>query len=302
VNINFLGSQRFYYPKTAFSAVEGKQLFIFSALMAFTMFWGSWWAYQEGSWGGWWAWDPSETFGLFIFLIIIYAKHSNFKSLILDKINFRLRLLIYFLFLVYLFTQANFGLTSHDFGMQDMLDLNSRDLYFILISLIALNFLRVVSAKRHPASLISPFNHLGTPVAATYYIYQILLLLVIAMFPLIIDLAWKLLLLQFTTPQLKYWLILLVIYFTALIFFADTSSNAHLMAYVVIILTQYPPHGALFLMFILLKRKQAGAFQALHFCVAVFMLFSLVSNLLITSTFGLNSMSQGLSSPFFFSF
>jgi hypothetical protein len=52
VNINFLGSQRFYYPKTAFSAVEGKQLFIFSALTAFTMFWGSWWAYQEGSWGG----------------------------------------------------------------------------------------------------------------------------------------------------------------------------------------------------------------------------------------------------------
>ena len=43
----------------------------FSLILLLTLGLGGWWALQEGSWGGWWNWDPSEVFGLLIFLFYL---------------------------------------------------------------------------------------------------------------------------------------------------------------------------------------------------------------------------------------
>lgn len=81
-----------------------------------TLFFGSWWALQEGTWGGWWNWDASEVFGLLITLFSIQNLHlQNSSATILQWIT-RTNITGFVLGLTYFFIQLNFELVSHNFG------------------------------------------------------------------------------------------------------------------------------------------------------------------------------------------
>jgi len=81
-----------------------------------TLFFGSWWALQEGTWGGWWNWDASEVFGLLITLFSIQNLHlQNSSATILQWIT-RTNTTGFIFGLTYFFIQLNFELVSHNFG------------------------------------------------------------------------------------------------------------------------------------------------------------------------------------------
>ena len=98
---------------------------------------GSWWALQEGTWGGWWNWDASETFGLAISLLILWATHS--RSSISDRamLSIKSMLSLYFITLSYYFIQLNFDLTSHNFGAKFFFFFNN-NLFFLEALVLAL--------------------------------------------------------------------------------------------------------------------------------------------------------------------
>lgn len=97
------------------------------------LFFGSWWALQEGTWGGWWNWDPSELFGLVPSFVLLRLIHSR------DTLSTRwLSTFLYFLsilitFLTYLVLQLNFELISHNFGPKFFFFFNSNLFSFILL-------------------------------------------------------------------------------------------------------------------------------------------------------------------------
>lgn len=85
-------------------------------LIFITLFLGSWWALQEGSWGGWWNWDASEIFGLLIGLYFLFFIHLS--PSVLSKINlvYVLKIVTNLIVLLYILTQLNFRLISHNFS------------------------------------------------------------------------------------------------------------------------------------------------------------------------------------------
>lgn len=104
----------------------------------FTLFLGSWWAFQEGSWGGWWDWDISEVFGLYILINITKSFHNiyinrtnNFSSLMITSYFFSL-LIFYF------FMQLNFSLISHNFNLNTSSNFISNLLYLLFIIILLL--------------------------------------------------------------------------------------------------------------------------------------------------------------------
>lgn len=100
-----------------------KQINFFFYLMLFlnvsALFFGAWWAAQEGSWGGWWNWDPSETLGLIIFIACSLFLHVETAQ---KKNRLKMRILLtsasLFFTLAYFFVQINFAATSHNFGIK----------------------------------------------------------------------------------------------------------------------------------------------------------------------------------------
>jgi len=100
---------------------------------------GSWWAFQEGSWGGWWNWDPSESFGLFLLIIVNINVHlySNFKNNFLIKNLFILFILTYAL--VYCLLQMSYTLTSHNFGLKFFYFFNN-NLFLIEIMILSVAY------------------------------------------------------------------------------------------------------------------------------------------------------------------
>ena len=86
-------------------------------LLNFSLYLGSWWAFQEGSWGGWWNWDSSEVFGLLILTVYVYYIHQNplvnnywyMQYLLINNIT-----LIIF---TYSILQLSYTLVSHNFGL-----------------------------------------------------------------------------------------------------------------------------------------------------------------------------------------
>ena len=83
------------------------------------LFLGGWWAWQEGNWGGWWNWDPSELIALYFFFYILWKIHYISNISFLNLINTTRRSFIFLIF-IFLFTQVNFSLLSHNFGLRYM--------------------------------------------------------------------------------------------------------------------------------------------------------------------------------------
>ena len=104
------------------------------ALNFLALYFGSWWALQEGTWGGWWNWDSSELFGLLPTLVLLKFVHSKSKKNFFSLRVLKLTSLIFLVFLFYLLIQLNFELISHNFGPKFFFFFNSNLLTTILLS------------------------------------------------------------------------------------------------------------------------------------------------------------------------
>ena len=135
------------FMSSTFTAIQLKVSWSALIINLSALWMGSWWALQEGTWGGWWNWDASETFGLAISLLILWATHS--RSSISDRaiLSVKSMLSLYFITLSYYFIQLNFDLTSHNFGAKFFFFFNN-NLFFLealalALALIVFNLLYV---------------------------------------------------------------------------------------------------------------------------------------------------------------
>ncbi len=136
----FLNNLYFKYTHVNYTFIKFMYRLLSSlTLLVFTLFLGSWWAFQEGSWGGWWDWDISEVFGLFILINILKLFHD--KSLTMSHSNYKFSLNTYFqtLMIFYLFMQLNFSLISHNFNLHVLSNFISNYSYVLFIIFLLLN-------------------------------------------------------------------------------------------------------------------------------------------------------------------
>lgn len=112
---------------------------------SFTLFLGSWWAFQEGSWGGWWNWDASETFGLIILLLSIVFYHYKITfDVFIKYLQFLYLYITLFIFLYY-FIQLNFEITSHNFGVRFFFFFNNN--LFLIENILLFTVLFILKLK-----------------------------------------------------------------------------------------------------------------------------------------------------------
>jgi hypothetical protein len=162
LTINFFEIKWFSNSLTTYNKICWPRTIILINFVA--LFFGSWWALQEGTWGGWWNWDPSELFGLapsFILLKVIHSRnqiHGVWSSSLLHPVSIAVT------FLTYLTLQLNFELISHNFGPKFFFFFNSNLFSFSLLlslSLLCSKFLTLMSSLRIRFFLID--NHLSYP-------------------------------------------------------------------------------------------------------------------------------------------
>jgi cytochrome c biogenesis factor len=114
-------------------------------LLTATLYFGAWWALQEGSWGGWWNWDSSEVFGLIILTTSLTLLHTvKVKNTLPAGYLDYLYLLI--IPLSYLFVQLNFDIISHNFGIREVSPINTSN-YLTLSTLIIIYYLKSINTK-----------------------------------------------------------------------------------------------------------------------------------------------------------
>jgi len=296
----YLNNNYSYYYKPVITISKKSSITAIFFLIAFTMFLGSWWAYQEGSWGGWWAWDPSETFGLCIFLAIVYLKHSAYIGLTLSKINFRSKLSIHTLVLIYIFLQTNFGLTSHNFGMRDAVDIGGRQVYVILILLLPLLLTWAAVARKYVHTLANCFKSTQPSKLVKYYVYQVLILLFLSVAPLITDLVWKVITIQFYNLQVNYWLAILLALTLILLFSTTPALNLYLILFILYNVLFLPPYLVLLYTILVLRPQESNYFYSVHFCIFIFLVASIFSNATVVSTFATSSYYLSYNSGCFF--
>lgn len=149
LTINFFEIKQFSNSLTTRNKIRWPGAIILINFVA--LFFGSWWALQEGTWGGWWNWDPSELFGLapsFILLKVVHSRNQIreiWSSSLLHPISIAIT------FLTYLTLQLNFELISHNFGPKFFFFFNSNLFSFSLLLLVFLlcnKFLTLMSSLR----------------------------------------------------------------------------------------------------------------------------------------------------------
>ena len=172
----------------------------FSLILLLTLGLGGWWALQEGSWGGWWNWDPSEVFGLLIFLF--YLIHTHIKISKQSFINNWFYSLVFSLILlqVYFFTQLNFDLVSHNFGTKIDNFIDNTNFYTTIIIVSYISILHVWHTKLNVIQLLlagkTKFNLNSVNLFKVYTLTILSLFfyeLVYSLVPLFNDFLWKLL-------------------------------------------------------------------------------------------------------------
>jgi hypothetical protein len=162
----------------------------------FTLFLGSWWAFQEGSWGGWWDWDVSEVFGLYLLINIVKSFHKNYTTITNNNSYLLLTSYLVLLLIFYFFMQLNFSLISHNFNLSSSSNFMSNFIYLIFII-----FLLILYSTLFSSSL----NSLNINVLTFTYFYnlklnwtfktQILfffnLLVFLSLFPILSSWLWS---------------------------------------------------------------------------------------------------------------
>jgi hypothetical protein len=104
------------------------------------LYFGSWWAFQEGTWGGWWNWDPSEVFGLTPTLVLLILTHTHWTLTHISVLRIKLLSTNILILILYLLTQLNFELISHNFGPKFFYFFNSNlfSLSILILSLLVI--------------------------------------------------------------------------------------------------------------------------------------------------------------------
>ena len=127
-------------------------------VMTVTLFFGSWWAFQEGSWGGWWNWDPSEVFGLVIAVTYLIFLHYQKDSIFLYKNSNILLKLTCLILILFLTIQLNFDFISHNFGTRTSFFVYLRKIF--TVEIILFSFFIILSFKKSKINFRLIFNFL----------------------------------------------------------------------------------------------------------------------------------------------
>lgn len=114
---NYRSSYCINFISHAFYKNSNTKLNIYWVLMSVSLYFGSWWALQEGSWGGWWNWDSSEVFGLVILTFFLSLIHLNQPQLTHTHVTVLCYVWVILIFFIYVVLQMSYTLVSHNFGL-----------------------------------------------------------------------------------------------------------------------------------------------------------------------------------------
>lgn len=109
-------------------------VYVLTIYLVITIFFGSWWAVQEGTWGGWWDWDPSEVLSLVVLTYLIYILHSSYYLNLYIFFYKSVTSLFILIVIYFIGLQLIFGLTNHNFGNSNLSFFNNNNYsIFILV-------------------------------------------------------------------------------------------------------------------------------------------------------------------------
>ena len=274
-NLYYLTFMYRFYTVTVELFIKPKFIW-FSLVLLVTLGLGGWWALQEGSWGGWWNWDPSEVFGLLIFLFYLIHIHSklgkqNFLNTWYYSITFCLLLLQ-----VYFFTQLNFDLVSHNFGTKIDNFIDNTNLYTTIIIISYLVILRIWYLKFSVVRLLlSSKGSLYLQSVDLFKIYTLVILslflyeLVYSLVPLFNDFLWKLLNINIANSILIFEKYNLEVVYLITLFFWNYSKLLTLF-----LIYNIWSYWVLLMVYVVIPRK---ATFLLHWLLSLFMWVSLLT-------------------------
>lgn len=161
------------------------------SLNALSLFLGSWWALQEWTWGGWWNWDPSETFGLGVSILLLYNAHASLNYW--DFLAHRIKTLLLGLLFIssYLLVQLNFEILSHNFGLDSFLFFN-KNTHLLYTSVFVILFY-----NRLKSDYLKPFRTHASPKTFVFYagslVTSLIVIspLVLSYWPIVTFILWK---------------------------------------------------------------------------------------------------------------
>jgi cytochrome c biogenesis factor len=246
-------------------------------LLTVTLYFGAWWALQEGSWGGWWNWDSSEVFGLIILTASLTLLHTvKIKNTLPSSYLEYLYLLI--IPLSYLFVQLNFDIISHNFGIREVSPINTNN-YLTLSTLVIIYYLKSINTKvKNTLAALVTFlkKHLTdqsiNPNANSLLLVTILsiitLLYLPSFYPLINNICWKCLQVNLLNSLYTEYFVLSFLWVIVLILFTVTR-------FILIILYLTPILPKILLPFTYIKPLKT---LTLHFFIIILLLSAFVYN------------------------
>ena len=146
INSTFYLYQKKRYAETAFTNERTWFVVTITLLNFSALYFGSWWALQEGTWGGWWNWDSSELFGLLPTFTVLRFVHAKLDLSKLSYTVLTAQVSLASLFLMYAVIQLNFELISHNFGSKFFFFFNS-NLHMVVLAYTLIYYLYRVSSQ-----------------------------------------------------------------------------------------------------------------------------------------------------------
>ena len=266
-NINRPLTNHYSINYKAFNALQSSSISII-----LTLFFGSWWAYQEGSWGGWWNWDPSEVFGLYIMLSVTYVTHAllnNYRFPIVTTIFYLLALssLIY-----YCFMQMNFSLISHNFGFRDFDLVDIRLFYALLLSIISACAVVYACYSKYFQNHFSLHTYEIPFRWAFIFIYvTTVVLIVLSLLVLLNDLLWKIFRISLLNVSTSYTQLLLVI----IIVYAIRLKTTNTLCLILILIFMFFSHHESFIL-LALPAVHVINYSTVHTVILISLLISIL--------------------------
>lgn len=220
-----------FYTNMRYKSVLNWRITI-NLILTITLYLGSWWAVQEGSWGGWWNWDSSEVFGLIILIISFLYLHIFFNKNVLSTQYYNL-LYFYIIVFVYTFTQLNFDLISHNFGIREHSLLNFNNylpltiifvlLFFkLLFSNSSLVLTNIIILHKYQITQYT-YNYSYRYYIFLFIVYFSILVCIPSFYPLLNNLIWKTLNINLFNTLYVEKTVLNLLYTTILIFLFKIS-------------------------------------------------------------------------------
>jgi hypothetical protein len=184
--------------------------------------------------------------------------------------------------------------------MRGAADLAGSQLYVTLIFSLIFFLPWIISFKKYIYALVNPFSYIGTYPKTRYYAYQVLILLLLSLLPLLTDLIWKITAVQFSNFQVKYWLVVLIINVSIFLFLSPPALNAGLILLLFSTLVFLPPYVLMLWALLAIRNKEISYFFSIHNCLSIFLIASIISNLTSVCMFSVSMAHLDYSSSCFF--